>query len=76
MLTFTTTGMLDSIVKSQQTHFLLKETLVIKRCPVGGTYGLLVGWAVFCVHTAGIVWSKSLTKTVVVTGYVQSRIQI
>ena len=76
LLTFTTTGMLDSVVKSQQTHFPLKETLVIKRCPVGGTYGLLVGWAVFCVHTAGIVWSKSLTKTVEVTGYVQTRIQI
>ena len=76
MLTFTTSEMLDSVVESQQTHFLFKETPIIKRSSVGGTYGLLVGWAVFCVHAAGIVWSKSLTKTVVITGYVQTRIQI
>ena len=76
LLTFTTPRMLDSVVESQQTHFLFKETPIIKRRSVGGTYGLLVGWAVFCVHAAGIVWSKSLTKTVVITGYVQTRIQI
>ena len=76
LLTFTTTGMLDSVVESQQTHFLFKETPIIKRHSVGGTYGLLVGWTVFCVHAAGIVWSKSLTKTVVITDYVQTRIRI
>ena len=55
---------------------MLKETLVVIRRSVRRTDRLLIRWATVYTHAAGIVWSKSLAQTVIITVYVYTRIRI
>ena len=75
-LTFAATRVLYGEVQSMETHFLFKQTLIVVCCTIWWTDGVVVRWAFVRAHTAGIMRSKSLTQTVIMTSHVKAWIQV
>ena len=74
--TCTVTRMINSEVSSQIAHFSLEHTHVVVGCSIRRTYGIFKRWTNIVTNTSCFLGPKRLANSKVVTGNVDTRIEI
>ena len=75
-LTFTATRVLYSVVKSKNTHFLLKKTFIVVCWTVWWADRFLIWWTTLHRDASGIMRIESFAQTVIMANDVNTRVQV